>query len=159
MCWILVKEWRICQDWTQEYTYCTFKVLINYLLNELTNYNNHDLNLMVMYILAICFICNIHWKELLKCPEDIVNRLLTSALMCLFSSVSRRYIILKSLKSSQKLINCSLLQFIHNPSASDRTYAKKCFILKIWPLCHWRDVCGKIRPCRTNCISLVSELN
>ena len=51
-------------------------MLIKYLLNELTNHNNHDLNLVVIYILRVCFICNIHRKEPLKFLEDVVNRLL-----------------------------------------------------------------------------------
>ena len=41
-------------------------MLIKYLLNELTNHSNHDLNLIVMYVLAVCFIWNMHREELLK---------------------------------------------------------------------------------------------
>ena len=41
-------------------------MLIKYLLNELTNHSNHDLHLIVMYVLAVCFIWNMHREELLK---------------------------------------------------------------------------------------------
>lgn len=43
-------------------------MLIEYLLNELTNHSNHDSHLIVMYVLAVCFIWNMHRKELLKFP-------------------------------------------------------------------------------------------
>lgn len=42
----------------------------------MVNFNNHYLNVIVIYTLAVCSLYNIHRKELLKFLEDVVNRLL-----------------------------------------------------------------------------------
>lgn len=51
-------------------------MLLKYWLHELINHNSHDLNLIVIEVLTVCFACNIHTEELLKFLEGIVNRLL-----------------------------------------------------------------------------------